>query len=193
MKTIISIFFLTFYLFGFGQYEEQYLKVHLHDSIKSIKVYYFNYGTKVNLAKHQGYRSYTFGSHGKTLTSKSVDEKNKTVWEYQYSYDSLNRMTKEIYKPAGMEPEITEFTYDGENATGEVHSGIVAAFTTNEFSYDDDKNMIEVKTLEDGKETGSDKYEYKKFDKKNNWTEMIWIRDGKPFRTYIRKLVYFKK
>jgi hypothetical protein len=192
MRILTIIALMTFYLSGFGQYEDQYLKVHEHDSIKSIKVYYFNYGTRVDFVKHQGYRQYTFDKYGNMLTSCSKDAKNATVWEYKYTYDSLNRMTKEIYKAEGQDPEITEFTYDGENATGEFHTGIVADGFTNKFEYDDDKNIIIVRTFEFDKETDVDKYEYKKFDKKHNWTEMLWINDDKPFRSYIRKLEYYK-
>ena len=191
MRILTSLVLLMICHHGFSQYEEQYLKVHAGDSVKSIKVWYFDNGTKVDFVKHQGYRYYIFGKHGKLLTSSCYNEKNKLVWEYKYSYDSLYRMTKEIYNYVGQPLEVHTFTYNKPGATGEVHEGITAMSSSVKLKRDTADNIVEKTSFYDDKVTAVYKYEYTKFDGKNNWTEMIRYDKDKPFRKYIRKLVYY--
>lgn len=167
------------------------MQVHTKDSVKTIKVWYFANGTRPDFVKHQGYRYYTFDRKGNQLSGSCYDIKNKLVWENTYTYDSLNRMTKEIEYRPGEGKTTHEFTYDKEGATGEYHEGFVAAGATTEIVRDDDGNVIEEKTTYAPDDISISKYEYPKFDQKHNWTEMIRYSNGKPLRLYVRKLVYY--
>jgi hypothetical protein len=178
-------------LLSFGQFEEQFLKTHPKDSIKDIKVWFFNYNTKVDTAKHQGYRYYTFDLKSNKITGSCINEKNILLWKDKYYYDSLNRISKKISYSREYGNDTTLFEYNN-NGIAEINpKNLVGASGTTKIDFDTDSNMIQVTSFSNGEQETVDRYEYTKFDKKGNWTEMIWYMNDAPFRTFIRKLTYY--
>jgi hypothetical protein len=190
---LINLLLFLFYSAGFSQFEETYLKVHKSDGIKSIKVWYFNNNTRVDFVKHQGYRYYTFGKHGELLGRSCYDKKNILVWEEKYNYDSLNRLSEEISYSRGMPKQTKEFTYDnnGESTNNGVSDGYANLSETVNLERDSDENIIKATSVSDGQVINVQKFEYIKYDEKNNWIKMILYDDDKPFRTCIRKIIYY--
>ena len=191
-KIFYTLLYLNFSLLSFGQFEEQFLKAHRSDSVKNIKVWYFNNATKIDFVKHQGYRFYTFNRRGNNMTRSCFNDKNILLWKSDYFYDSLNRVIKEISYNREFGRDTIEVVYNHNEGIMEYQSGLSTNSETNQIKYDADSNMTEVISFSNDRETNRNIYKYTKFDQKGNWIEMIWYMQGNPFRTFIRKLSYYK-
>ena len=191
LKAVCFTFLLGSPLLSFSQFEEQFLKTHGKDSIKDIKVWFFNYATKVDFIKHQGYRYYTFDLKSNKITGSCVNEKNVLIWKDKCFYDSMNRISKKISYSKEYGNDTTIFSYTN-NGRAEINpKNLMGASETIKIDYDTDSNMIRVTSFSNSEEVRVDRYEYTKFDAKGNWIEMIWYQGDKPFRTFIRKLSYY--
>ena len=194
---ILIVCLLSLYSFsGICQFESQFMKTHQGDYTKTIHVWYFDYGTKIDIQKHQGYRFYTFDTTGNLLEKKCYDKNDSLIWKNTFTYDSLNRVIKEIFYFREEGESVQTYSYDknnNQNSESTIVSNIQDG-VSNKFITDKDENIIEVITLSNDIQIDKDIYQYSIFDNKNNWLKMTWSKanSNKPSTHYIRKLSYFK-
>lgn len=163
-------------------YHEFYYDYKYDSQGRVIKEEQYFPGTK----QPQEYNIWSYDHDGKLIQKANYNQWNKMVEAYKWEYDENNYKVKEIYFDSLKNKWILSKSWEySDNYCSiketEYKGGVV--FTTHEYKYDSNSNLIQEKMYDkDGKKTADRSYEY---DANNNQTKAISFYSGNVNSYYL--------